>query len=169
MNTNSVKSSTAAGLLGIFLGAFGAHDWYLGNTKKGLMHICLFAGGFILMVISAPLVALTINIPVVPAFFGLLTAVAYLALVGNAVWGFVEGVIIIAQGDAGLAAKGYKVAPVTYAAPQTPTVTPTTPTDTVAEAPEKPAAEKADTKPEAKTEKSEKTTKSDKADKADKK
>lgn len=34
MNTNGFKSATTAGLLGIFLGAVGAHCWYLGDKKK---------------------------------------------------------------------------------------------------------------------------------------
>ena len=27
-------------------GQFGAHDWYLGDKKKGLIHVLLFAGSF---------------------------------------------------------------------------------------------------------------------------
>ncbi len=30
----TIKSAIAAGLLGIFLGQFGAHDWYLGDKKE---------------------------------------------------------------------------------------------------------------------------------------
>ena len=33
------KSKMVAGLLGIFLGYFGAHSFYLGNTKKGIIQI----------------------------------------------------------------------------------------------------------------------------------
>ena len=36
MNNKPIKNATTAGLLGIFLGAFGAGDWYLssgGNTS----------------------------------------------------------------------------------------------------------------------------------------
>ena len=33
------KSKMAAGLLGIFLGAWGAHQFYLGDTKKGIIRI----------------------------------------------------------------------------------------------------------------------------------
>lgn len=33
------KSKIAAGLLGIFLGGWGVHSFYLGNTKKGILQI----------------------------------------------------------------------------------------------------------------------------------
>lgn len=33
------KSKLVAGLLGIFLGAYGIHNFYLGNTKKGIIQI----------------------------------------------------------------------------------------------------------------------------------
>ena len=33
------KSKMVAGLLGIFLGYFGAHSFYLGNTKKGIIQL----------------------------------------------------------------------------------------------------------------------------------
>ena len=48
-NTKAVegaKSKLIAGLLGIFLGGLGIHDFYLGNTQKAIIHmkpfLCLF-------------------------------------------------------------------------------------------------------------------------------
>ena len=38
-----MKSKMAAGLLGIFLGAWGVHQFYLGNTKMGIIHIIVTA------------------------------------------------------------------------------------------------------------------------------
>ena len=35
------KNKTMAGLLGIFLGAWGGHHFYLGNTSKGLLYLLL--------------------------------------------------------------------------------------------------------------------------------
>ena len=35
------KSKLAAGLLGIFLGAWGIHNFYLGNTGRGILQIVL--------------------------------------------------------------------------------------------------------------------------------
>lgn len=42
--TNSIpgaKSKIAAGLLGIFLGAFGVHNFYLGNTGKAVAQLLI--------------------------------------------------------------------------------------------------------------------------------
>lgn len=156
----SPKSSVAAGLLGIFLGSFGAHDWYLGNNKKGMIHLCLFGGGFLLTIISAALTAVTMFVPILSAIFGLVTALAYLVLLGNSIWGFVEGIILIAQGDAGLAAKGYPVAaaalynPSGVANPATPTGETVKATETVDDDTE----EKTEPKPESKSAKATKST-----------
>ena len=39
-NTNAEqKSKLVAALLGIFLGAWGIHNFYLGDTKKGIIQI----------------------------------------------------------------------------------------------------------------------------------
>lgn len=35
----NAKSKMAAGLLGIFLGAWGIHNFYLGNTTRGIIQI----------------------------------------------------------------------------------------------------------------------------------
>ena len=35
------KSKVAAGLLGIFLGGFGAHNFYLGNTGKAVAQLLI--------------------------------------------------------------------------------------------------------------------------------
>jgi TM2 domain-containing membrane protein YozV len=37
----SDKSKLAAGLLGIFLGAFGVHNFYLGNTGKAVAQLLI--------------------------------------------------------------------------------------------------------------------------------
>lgn len=45
--TVSSKSKVAAGLLGIFLGAFGVHNFYLGYTKKAVAQLLLTLIGWI--------------------------------------------------------------------------------------------------------------------------
>lgn len=107
---NQVKSSVTAGVLGVFLGSFGAHDWYLGNTKKGITHVCLCVGGLLLLMIGLILTNLTDSIPAVSILFKALIIASYVILIGNFIWGLIEGVMILMQGDAGLAAKGYTVA-----------------------------------------------------------
>lgn len=109
-----VKSATAAGLLGIFLGQYGAHDWYLGKKVLGIIHVALAATGLILTMI-ATVIAANINefrlaIYGPPAYLVIIYVIAYLILFGNGIWGLVEGIILLAKGDAGLQAQGYTTA-----------------------------------------------------------
>lgn len=60
------KSSLAAGLLGIFLGMFGVHNFYLGYTGKAIAQLLI----------------------TVLSFF-VLSGV-------SAIWGFIEGILILA-------------------------------------------------------------------------
>lgn len=62
------KSRMIAGILGIFLGGLGVHNFYLGYSSKGFIQVCLFLGGFLT--------------------FGLTSLVASL-------WGFVEGILLL--------------------------------------------------------------------------
>lgn len=41
----SKKSSTTAGILAILLGTLGIHDFYLGYTKKGIIHLIMAITG----------------------------------------------------------------------------------------------------------------------------
>ena len=107
------KSATTAGLLGIFLGGFGAHNWYLGEKKKGIIHVCMMSGGILVSAVASiilpavlgPFAALR-----AAGIIAFLTGIAGLAAAASSIWGLVEGIIILSQGDAGLAAKGFTVA-----------------------------------------------------------
>ena len=46
-NNNQPKSKIAAGILGIFLGAFGIHNFYLGYTSKAVAQLLLTTIGWI--------------------------------------------------------------------------------------------------------------------------
>ena len=59
------KSKVAAGLLGIFLGCFGAHNFYLGNSGKAVAQLLITLLSF-----------------------------GFLALI-SALWGFIEGILIL--------------------------------------------------------------------------
>lgn len=59
------KSKIAAGLLGIFLGAFGVHNFYLGYTGKAIAQL-------LISVLSCGILA-----------------------VGSEIWGLVEGIMIL--------------------------------------------------------------------------
>lgn len=65
----SQKSKLAAGLLGIFLGCFGVHNFYLGNTGKAVAQLLLTVIGWIIFI--GPAIA--------------------------SIWGLVEGIMILAS------------------------------------------------------------------------
>ena len=112
MNQNT-KSATTAGLLGIFLGAFGAHNWYLGEKGKGIAHVCLMGSGLLVEIVAAAVLPNVFSLTMLIQLGWLLTilsSLAALAMSASGIWGLVEGIIIISQGDAGLASKGYAVA-----------------------------------------------------------
>ena len=69
VNHQSNKSKVAAGILGIFLGAFGIHNFYLGYTGKAVAQLLLTLVGWILCGMG-PIVA--------------------------GIWGFIEGILILA-------------------------------------------------------------------------
>jgi TM2 domain-containing membrane protein YozV len=70
----SDKSKLAAGLLQIFLGQWGIGRFYLGDSQRGLIHIGLWVGGFILAFI-----------------YGL----GLILILGNLGWALVDGVMIL--------------------------------------------------------------------------
>jgi len=61
------KSKIVAGLLGIFLGAFGIHNFYLGFTGKAVAQLLMSTVGWIL---------------IIPPF-------------AAGIWGFIEGIMIL--------------------------------------------------------------------------
>lgn len=41
-NTNNIKNKVSAGVFALFLGAFGAHKFYLGEKGKGFLFLLFF-------------------------------------------------------------------------------------------------------------------------------
>ncbi len=113
MNQTDVKSANVAGLLGIFLGTIGAHDWYLGQTKKAMIHVCLAASGIVVQILASAVLPNILSFSMLLTLgwlFMLLKTVASLAVAVSGIWGLIEGIQILAAGDAGLARQGYRVA-----------------------------------------------------------
>ena len=111
---NNYKSATTAGLLGIFLGTVGAHDWYLGDRKKGTIHVCLFGAGLALIIIGDAILPNVLSMWTVYKMmwlFNLLNWAAWALIAASEIWGFIDGVKILSQGDAGLAQRGFAVNP----------------------------------------------------------
>ncbi len=70
------KSKMAAGLLGIFLGQFGVHNFYLGYTTKAIIQVSVSGAGWLLSVCTLGISTL------LPA--------------GMGIWGLIEGIMILA-------------------------------------------------------------------------
>jgi TM2 domain-containing membrane protein YozV/rubrerythrin len=67
------KSKITAGILGILLGGFGAHNFYLGNTQRAIIQLLMMIGGWILTII------------LIGAFISMAAGI----------WGLVEGIMIL--------------------------------------------------------------------------
>jgi TM2 domain-containing membrane protein YozV len=67
------KSKVAAGLLGIFLGAFGVHNFYLGYTTKAVIQLVCTIVGFVLSCLG----------------------IGVFVVAGISIWGLVEGIMIL--------------------------------------------------------------------------
>lgn len=134
MNQAKVKSATTAGLFGIFLGFVGVHNWYLEEKSKGIIHVSLSGGGLLFVIIGFILmpkdvVSLFTSSPMT-MIAGLLTTLGWISLSVSSIWGFVEGIMIMSKGDAGLAARGFTVANAAPAAEPNPASTVSTPDST---------------------------------------
>ena len=69
------KSKMAAGLLGIFLGGYGVHNFYLGYTGKAVAQLSIAIAAIVLSAISC----------------GILIPLAFI----TPIWGLVEGIMIL--------------------------------------------------------------------------
>lgn len=72
-SNSNAKSKMAAGLLGIFLGQFGVHNFYLGYTGKAVAQLLLTIFGYILAIF--------------------IVGIFMVAAAG--IWGLVEGIMIL--------------------------------------------------------------------------
>lgn len=77
-----MKSKTVAAVLAFFLGAYGAHEFYLGDKRKGIIRLAAALGCTILYYI------MLVVLPVVGMIFGL-------GLTALGIWGFVDFIRIL--------------------------------------------------------------------------
>ena len=82
-NNSEAKSKIAAGLLALFLGSYGVHNFYLGYTGKAVAQL-------LLTVLGIPLSFIFIGFPMV---------------IGSSIWAFVEAIMIF-SGSINKDAKG---------------------------------------------------------------
>ena len=69
----NAKSKMAAGLLGIFLGQWGVHNFYLGYTGKAVAQLLLSIFGYILLFV----------------------VVGFFMVAAAGIWGLIEGIMIL--------------------------------------------------------------------------
>lgn len=74
MVVGKAKSKIAAGLLGIFLGSYGAHNFYLGYTAKAVVQLTVTLVGYLLCCV----------------------VIGILPVIGIWVWSIVEAIMILA-------------------------------------------------------------------------
>ncbi len=79
------KSKVASGLLALFLGPLGLHNFYLGYTRRGLVQLLLPIATFIMMLIS-----------IIPGgyIFVFCTILFPLTLLLVWLWGVIEAILI---------------------------------------------------------------------------
>lgn len=78
-NGGEQKSKLVAGLLGIFLGGFGVHNFYLGFKKNAIIQVSVTGGSIVLTTITC----------------GLLGIIGIPAIAGMSIWGLIEGIMIL--------------------------------------------------------------------------
>lgn len=92
-----VKSKIAAGLLGIFLGVFGVHNFYLGYIKKAVIQLVSVIGSYIiyfLFIFSTLFSDPYLSDESVGAL-ALGTFFIIMIIVGIRIWSFIEGILIL--------------------------------------------------------------------------
>jgi hypothetical protein len=84
------KSKIIAALLAFFLGNFGVHSFYMGNTKKGLIQLVLGLGGIILYSVGIASAVTSGSIG-----FGGIALVGMIMLLAAGIWALVDFVRIL--------------------------------------------------------------------------
>ena len=133
MNNEKVRSSKTAGILALFFGSFGVHNFYLGEKKKGFGHIAI-AVVEIGLIISWFVINYSVRQEIMHSSFtqraamldkattadtilSIIRIAAWAVGLANEVWAIVELVQIANEGGAGIERRGFKSAePVATAA-----------------------------------------------------
>lgn len=103
---SNAKSGLAAGLLGIFLGSFGVHNFYLSFKKKAVAQLALTVVGIALIISCFMLAVFASAFAYEDTYGALLIAMlgVIFAIVGaicicvSSLWSFIEAIIILCGG-----------------------------------------------------------------------
>lgn len=91
------KSAIAAGLLGIFLGSLGVHNFYLGFKKKAVAQLLLSIAGIFFTVLygitlAGAIIGGDMLLPLLAVLF-LLAGIA--CMMASSIWALVEGIMLL--------------------------------------------------------------------------
>lgn len=106
------KSANTAGLLGIFTGFAGGHEWYLGRPMRALLHVGVSVLAIVCFIVSAAIFysnRLAVATGILPSNASVWAYIGLTIFVLGALWSAVEGFIFLIQGEAGLARRGLAV------------------------------------------------------------
>ena len=88
------KSKLTAGLLGIFLGGYGVHNFYLGYYKKAIIQLSL-------VIVMTTVLMICFGISSTAGLFGnmniswIFLPIAFLVTIGVRIWTLIEGILIL--------------------------------------------------------------------------
>lgn len=91
------KSAMVAGILGIFLGALGVHNFYLGYTKKAVVQLLLSIFSiFFAMLYVAGIVGFTFEWEIGALIFAVISLIiGVLCSIAVGIWAFVEAIMLL--------------------------------------------------------------------------
>ncbi len=106
----SNKNRTTAGILGLFLGVIGVHNFYLGHKTKGIVKVAFSIISIVLLFIGIGIAATAVEINPATgdmitlnegALFlaGLIILLAVFIMIPISLWAFVEAIIIFVKKD----------------------------------------------------------------------
>lgn len=93
---HGVKSKIVAGLLGIFFGVYGVHNFYLGYYKKAVVQLGLVLFSYVMYVVEFVSMAFSdaIMSDAGAVTFLVSSVVFALLIIGVRIWAFVEAILI---------------------------------------------------------------------------
>lgn len=98
MNNPAGKSKVMVGVLGIFFGGFGVHNFILGHTKKAILQLSVSLGGWVGLSIIGGIIgvigASTFNLGMI-GFAAIIWMIVWIPGTAMSIWGLVEAIQIL--------------------------------------------------------------------------
>lgn len=107
----SSKSKVVAGLLGLFLGSWGAHNFYIKRTGRAIVQL-MISIFFVLAYFSLIICTFAGVDDVAFGFFGLVFLVGVLAYLAVRIWSFIEAILLLCGNISVNGPKPQKIPPI---------------------------------------------------------